>query len=325
MKDRAPEFRMSQEFTRRGFLATAGVATSTLLFDPFDVFGQESTESLVIKMRRDAAKAKITTQALRGNINVLMGSGGNIAVLHGKDGKLLVDAGITGSRPQLTKALATIGDDPIKQLINTHWHFDHTDGNEWLHSAGATIAAHENTRKHLSTSTRVPDWDFTFPPSPKGAIPTDIIKADRTLKLNGTTISINYYGPSHTDGDLSVYFNEPDVLHCGDTFWNGHYPFIDYANGGSINGMIRAAENSLAIATDKTVIIPGHGPVGAKKQLSEYHGMLVAIRGMVAGLKRQHKSLEAIIASKPTAAYDAKWGTFVITPEHFVKLVYSGV
>ena len=154
-----------------------------------------------------AATARITVQKLRGNISVLIGSGGNIAVLTGRDGKLLGGRRHTASRPRLTEALASLGPEPVKHLINTHWHFDHTDGNEWLHSVGAEITAHENTRKHLSVSTRVDGWNFTFPPSPKGALPAKVFKADHELHLNGTTIALRYYPPAHTDSDISAEFS----------------------------------------------------------------------------------------------------------------------
>jgi glyoxylase-like metal-dependent hydrolase (beta-lactamase superfamily II) len=255
----------------------------------------------------------------------LIGSGGNIAVLPGDDGKLVIDSGFLGTRGKIAAALSSLGPDPIKHLVNTHWHYDHTDGNEWMHSAGATISAHENTRKHLSTSTRVKDWSFTFPPSPAAAIPTDVFNADKTLHLNGLTIALKYYGPSHTDGDVSAYFVEADVFHTGDTWWNGHYPFIDYSTGGSLDGMIKAAEANLAMVTDKTIVIPGHGPVGGKTEMTEYRDMLAAIRDRVAALKREGKTLDETVAAKPTAAYDAKWGTFFINGEFFTKLVYKGV
>src|SRR4029077_20526601 len=177
--------------------------------------------------------ANITVQALRRNVSALIGSGGNIAVLPGDDGKLIIGSGFAGTRGKIVDALSSLSSDPIKHLVNTHWHFDHTDGNEWMHSAGATITAHENTRKHLSISTRVEDWNFTFPASPAGAIPTEVFNADKTLRLNGATIAVKYYGSAHTDGDVSVYFAEADVLHTGDTWWNGYFPFIDYSTGGS--------------------------------------------------------------------------------------------
>jgi len=275
--------------------------------------------------RSEAAKAEITVRPLRGNISVLVGSGGNIAVFSGPDGKLIVDAGISVSRPKIAAALAAVSPDPIRYLINTHWHFDHTGGNQWAHSEGATIIAHENTRKHLSTITRVDDWDFTFPPLPEDALPTEVFKTDRTLSINGTTIVLEYYGPCHTDGDISAQFSEADVFITGDTWWNGFYPFIDYSTGGSINGMIRATEANLAKVTDKTIIIPGHGPVGDKIQLTEYRDMLVNMRDRVADIKKPGRSLAEVVTAKPSAAYDAKWGRFLIDGSFFTRLVYAGV
>ena len=280
-------------------------------------------ESPVITIRNAAAIAKINVHKLRGNLSVLEGSGGNVTVLIGRDGKVLVDAGI--SRPQVEKALAGLSDDPIKHLINSHWHFDHTDGNEWLHSLGAEITAHENTRKHLSSSTRVEDWNFTFPPAPTGALPTNLIKADKKLHLNGSTLALKCYGSSHTDSDISVKFEEANVLDVADTFWNGEYPFIDYSTGGSIEGMIRAAEANVANTDDETIVIPGHGPIGDRSQLIEFADMLAAIREKVADLKKQGKSLDEAVAAKPTAAFDAKWGGFIIDGNFFTRLVYVGV
>jgi glyoxylase-like metal-dependent hydrolase (beta-lactamase superfamily II) len=293
------------------------------LLAPRQLFAQD--DGLVQMARRSASSSNITVQKLRGNISVLMGAGGNIAVLPGRDGKLLIDAGFAGSRPKLTDALASISSDPIKQLINTHWHFDHTDGNEWLHSAGAAILAHTNTKKRLSTTTRVEGWNFTFPPAPAGAIPADVFDDERTLKLNGTSIALKYYGPAHTDSDISVYFTDADVFHVGDTFWNGYYPFIDYSTGGSIDGMIRATEANLAKVTDKMIIIPGHGAVGDKSQLAFYRDLLVGAREKVAALKKQGKSLDEIVATKPTAATDANWGNGFRTPKDFIGDIFQGV
>jgi glyoxylase-like metal-dependent hydrolase (beta-lactamase superfamily II) len=313
----------SREISRRRFIASAGLAATAVCVVPHRVFGGE--ESLVVAARKSGETAEITVQALRGNISVLIGAGGNIAVLPGNDGKLIIDAGYLTARSKIAAALSSLSPDPIKHLVNTHWHFDHTDGNEWMHSAGAVITAHESTKKRLATSTRVEDWNFTFPASPAGAIPTDVFKTDKTLHLNGITITLKYYGPAHTDGDISAYFVEADVLHTGDTWWNGHYPFIDYSTGGNIDGMIKAAEANVATVTDKTIVIPGHGPVGGKTEMIAYRDMLATIRDRVAALKQEGKSLSEILAAKPTAAYDTKWGGFFINGEFFTKLVYKGV
>jgi glyoxylase-like metal-dependent hydrolase (beta-lactamase superfamily II) len=315
--------KQASQVTRRRFLTSAGLGAGALWLAPLSVFAKNG--NLVIGSRDQGAAAKITVQNLRGGVSVLSGAGGNIAVLSGADDKILVDAGLTTSRRGIAEALTRIDANPVRHLINTHWHFDHTDGNEWLNSAGARIIAQENTRKHLSTTTRVEAWDFTFPPSPAGALPTEVFKQDLTLHLNRTTLALRYYGPAHTDSDISVEFAEAEILHTGDTWWNGHFPFIDYSTGGSIDGAIRAAEANITRVTDKTLIIPGHGPVGDKSGLIEFRDMMVTIRDKVAALKRQGRSLDETVAAAPAADYEAKWGGFFINGKTFTSLVYVGV
>jgi glyoxylase-like metal-dependent hydrolase (beta-lactamase superfamily II) len=281
--------------------------------------------SPVIAINEAAKKAVVQVQPVRGDISVLEGSGGNITVLNSTRGKFLVDGGIAYSRVSIAHALQTISNAPPLFVINTHYHWDHTDSNAWLHELGATIIAHPNTLKHLSTSTRVDDWEFTFPPAPPAGRPTEFVSKTKTMKFQGTTIRIAYYGPSHTDSDLSVYFVEPDVFATGDTWWNGYYPFIDNENGGSIDGMIRAAKENVEHVTEKTLIVPGHGPIGGRAQLIEYRDMLIDIRAKIATLKNQGMSQAEVVAAKPTAAYDAKWGGFVINPDFFTRLVFDGL
>ncbi len=313
----------SPDISRRQFL-TAGGMVATAYLVPSCLVAQ--TDDLVEGAFKAAATAKITVQNLRRNISVLLGAGGNIAVLTGHDGKLLVDAEIITARPHLSEALASINADPIKHLINTHWHFDHTGGNEWFHEAGASILAHENTRKHLSKATRVEgNWQHTFPPAPAGAIPATIFKDEYSLHVNNSTLMLKHYLPAHTDSDVSVYFAEADILHTGDTFWNRDYPFIDYATGGSIDGHIRAAETNIARVTDKTIVIPGHGAVGGKADLILFREVLVEIRHKVAAMKRKGKPLAEVIAAKPGARYDAEWGNLFQNPSDFIGLVYQGV
>src|SRR6266446_8555008 len=281
---------------------------------------------IVSLIKDSAATSPIVTHKLRNNVSVFEGSGGNIAVLTGGDGKVLIDAGIGVSRPQFTKTLSSLNPEPITHLINTHWHFDHTSGNEWLHSAGAKIIAHENTRKHLSEIQRVEDWDYNFLPLRSGGIPSEVFAGELGLKLNGLSIGLKYYGPAYTDSDISVTFAEANIVHVGDTYWNGIYPFIDYSTGGSIDGMIAASDANLAATTNDTIIIPGHGrPVSNKAELKEFRDMLVAIRENIAKLKKQGRSRHETVAAKPTAAFDAKWGQFVIDPGYFTRLVYEGV
>jgi glyoxylase-like metal-dependent hydrolase (beta-lactamase superfamily II) len=314
--------------SRRGFClccmaATTFAATGGWL-SPRAAYAE--ARGLVSLIKDSAAVAPIVTHKLHDNISVLEGSGGNVAVLTGPDGKVLVDAGISVSRAHMTTALANISNDPVTHLINTHWHFDHADGNAWLNALGAKIIAQENTRKYLSQVQRVEDWDYNFLPLPANGLPTEVFAKEKMLKLNGQSIVLKYYGPAHTDSDISVTFAEANIVHVGDAFWNGIYPFIDYSTGGSIDGAIAAAEASVAATTDDTIIIPGHGkPVSNKAELKDFRDMLVATRESVAKLKAQGRSRDETVAAKPTAPFDAKWGQFVIDPGFYTRLVYEGV
>lgn len=309
-------------FSRRQFLRSACLASAASLVSP-RMFAQST--DMVATARAAAANAKITLTPLRNNVSVLTGSGGNIAVLHGADGKLLVDAGFSSARPHIEAALNTLDRRPVRHLIDTHWHYDHTDGNEWLHKAGATITAHKNTLTRLSQPTTIAAFKYTFQPAPLAARPTDTFADDSILLANGATVVLHHYDPAHTDTDISVNFIEADVFHCGDTWFNGFYPFIDYSTGGSIDGMIAASSLNLARTTASTILIPGHGPVGNRAQLKVFHDMLLAIRGSVAALKAKGMTLEQAVAAKPTAAFDAKWGGGSRKPDDFVGLVYQGV
>ncbi|ARP82343.1 MBL fold metallo-hydrolase [Bordetella genomosp. 8] len=271
------------------------------------------------------ADSDLTIEPLRGDISVVMGSGGNITVLSGKEGKFLVDAGISKSHEKLRAALDNISSSPLKYVVNTHWHWDHTDGDGWMHAAGATIVSHGNTLKHLSEKTHVNAWNWTFYPVPVEARPTLLVNHKKTFTFAGTEIDVENFGGGHTDGDLWVYFRKADVLALGDTFWNGFYPYIDNEDGGNIDGAIHWANEAVARTTEHTIVIPGHGPVGTRAQLIEFRDMLVAVRDNVAALKRQGKSLDEIVAAKPTAAFDAKWGNFVFNGDQFTKMVYAGL
>jgi glyoxylase-like metal-dependent hydrolase (beta-lactamase superfamily II) len=271
------------------------------------------------------AEGDIVTQTVRGNISVLTGSGANIVVLSGDRGKFLVDAGIRVSEAKVKAALNAISPTPIVYVVNTHWHWDHTDGNGWMQQSGATIIAHQNTLRHLSQATHVDDWNWTMLPAPVASRPTILVGDSTTFLFGGDTIHVDHYGPGHTDGDVSVYFEKANVLALGDTFWNGNYPFIDNQDGGNINDAIKWADKAIERSTDDTIVIPGHGPVGTRSQLIEFRNMLATVRDNVATLKQQGKSLDEVIAAKPSAAFDDQWGRFVIDPAHFIRLVYAGL
>lgn len=311
-----------KQMSRADFIRTVGLFTAGTMLMPRDLLSQTSP---VITIKNEASKASISVQSLRGNIYMLQGSGGNIAVFNGAEGILMVDGGIAVSQKKIAAAIKRISSKPVKYLINTHWHFDHAEGNEWIHNTGATIIAHEHTKKNLGSTITVKDWNYTFHPAPKAALPTIIFRDEHKLKFNGTEIQMKYYKPSHTDCDIAVYFPGADILHVGDTWWNAHYPFIDHDSGGTIDGMIAASNHNLNIATEKTMIIPGHGAVGNRSQLLQFRDMLVAIRGKVADLKNEGRSMQETVDAKPTAAFDAQYGNFVLNGAFFTRLVYADV
>ena len=315
MRSNTSNEQASSALVRSASLLMAGVLWSAVSY----------ALSPVIAINDEAKTVNVKPQSVRGGLFVLEGSGGNVTVLSAPGEKLMVDAGIAYSKESMMRALTGISSAPPRYLINTHYHWDHTDGNQWVHQLGATIIAQENTLKRLSVDTRVDDWEWTFPTSPVDARPTILMKTSKTMKFHGTTLKLKYYGPCHTDSDISVYFVEPDVLATGDTFWNGYYPFIDNENGGSIDGMIRAANANVANVTEHTLVIPGHGPVGGRADLVAFRDMLVAIRENVARLKSEGKSRDEIVALRPTADFDAKWGGFVLDGAFFTRIVYDGL
>ncbi|WP_425259992.1 MBL fold metallo-hydrolase [Rubrivivax sp. RP6-9] len=281
--------------------------------------------SPVLAINDATAKSAVTVRALRGSVSVLEGAGGNIGVLSTQQGQLLVDAGIAVARPRIEAALKGLGGGAPKWLINTHWHWDHTDGNPWVAELGATIVSHERTRMYLAKRTNVIEWGYSFPALPETGLPKVVFQTSKTMEFGGETIHLKHFGTGHTDGDAIVHFVNADVLFMGDIWWNGHYPFIDYGAGGDIDGMIRWTREALAIAGPKTLIVPGHGPAGGRAQLAEYLDMLIDVRTRVARLKGEGKSLAQVLESQPTQRYDAKWGAFVLSPYFFTQLVYMGV
>ena len=317
--------------TRRRFLRQTLTALPALALVPHagrlfaQAAGKPALPAVMVQARAAAAKAVIVNTSLRGGVSMLAGSGGNIAVLPGSDGVLVVDAGYASSQPQLQQALALISGQSLHTLINTHWHFDHTDGNLWMHGAGATIVAHENTRKHLSQPTEIAAFHSVFPALPSDALPTQVFATTRTLKHGGNTLELTHYAPAHTDSDISIRFAEPNVIHVGDTLFSEGYPFIDYSTGGSIDGMIAATRKNIAACDKSTIVIAGHGKPASRDDLQAVLLMLQTSRDNVAALKKEGKSLEETVAAEPTASLDARWGQGFMKPAAFVGLVYQGV
>ena len=275
--------------------------------------------------RAAGSSVKISTKNLRNAVTILEGSGGNILLCHGTDGNVAVDSGLATSRNQVSAAINEVFPAPLRYLLNTHWHFDHTDGNLWMHSAGATIIAHKNTRVRMSQRQVIPAFSLCLNPSPAAALPTVLFEQSQDLELNGQRILMQRYTAAHTDSDVSVFFERSNIIHTGDTWFNGYYPFIDYDSGGSIRGLIAASNENLKRTDSQTIVVPGHGPVGGRSELVAYHEMLTTVFGKIELLKRQGYSLDEVIKAKPSSSYDAALGSGFVGPALFCELLYRGV
>lgn len=258
-------------------------------------------------------------------VAMLVGAGGNLAVAWGDDATFLVDDQFAPLTEKIRAAIATLTRQPVRFVLNTHWHFDHVGGNENLGKAGALIVAHDNVRVRMSTDQFSKVFNRTTPASPKGALPVVTFTDAVTFHLNGDEINAVHIPPAHTDGDALVWFKRANVIHMGDTYFNGRYPFIDLESGGSLEGVIGAADRALGIANDSTRIIPGHGELSNKAELAQYRDVLVAARDRVKKLIAEGKTLDQIIAAKPMAEYDDRMGKGFINPERFLQTVYASL
>jgi cyclase len=268
---------------------------------------------------------EIRTIHVAENVYMLMGAGGNLGLSVGDDGALLIDSEYAQLTEKVTAAVKDVCNTPIRFVINTHWHFDHVGGNENLAKAGAVIVAHENVRKRMSTEQVLGALGRHVPPSPAGALPVITYADALTFHWNGDEVQLLHVEPAHTDGDSFAHFRKANVLHVGDVYFNGMYPFIDTNAGGSIDGMIKAVGRALKLADDKTKIIPGHGPLSGAAELREYREMLATARDRVQALVKQGKSRDEVIAAKPTKDLDEKWGRGGFEPDTWVGIVYDGM
>ena len=250
---------------------------------------------------------EISVQQLSETIFVLFGAGGNVAVSAGHDGVFIVDDQFAEHGDAIVGAIGELSDQPIRFIINTHWHFDHTDGNKYFGDTGSVIIAHENARQRLLTGGTIRVTNAYTPPAPAEALPVLTFSKSLSLHLNGEEAQVMYLQPGHTDGDAIVFFKGSNVVHAGDVIRNGMYPFADLGSGGTINGMIEAVDEILAIIDEETKVIPGHGPVSDKGDVLEYKEMCIALRDRVAQMKKNGLTLEEVIAARPTAEFDENW------------------
>jgi glyoxylase-like metal-dependent hydrolase (beta-lactamase superfamily II) len=269
-------------------------------------------------------KVEVTSQQLADGVWMLKGAGGNLGVFAGPDGVVMIDDQYAPLSPKIRAAVKALSDRPIRAIINTHWHGDHTGGNENFARDGAEIFAHENVRKrmsevHIFTGVR----SDTVQPSPAVAWPVVTFEEGLSLHLNGDDLSIIHVPPAHTDGDAFVWFHKANVIHAGDLCFNGLYPFIDASSGGNIDGMISADDRLLAIADDRTRIIPGHGPLTDRAGLKRFRDMLAEVRDRVAKQVRAGRTVDQLIASHATADLDSTWGKGFMKPTMFLTAVYE--
>jgi cyclase len=280
-----------------------------------------SPADLLASMRAKFNAVPIETQRLADNVTMF----------DGPDGKFVVDTFVAPAWPRLKEALDALGNAPVQYVIDTHWHFDHTDNNAHLHAAGATVLAHENTKKRMSEPHdlpvlyRGPDGALAglrFDPSPAEALPQQTFTDSYKLQANGETLALQHVAPAHTDSDIYVHFEKANVISMGDLFFNGMYPYIDPGTGGKITGMISAADKILSLADNDTKIVAGHGPLGNITDLTKARDMLITSRDRVEKLKSEGKSALEAVAEKTFSDLDPVWGNGIINGDQWIQIVY---
>ncbi len=277
-----------------------------------------------LAQQRNFDAVQIKTTKVADGIYMLEGEGGNIGVSAGEDGVFLIDDQFAPLTPKITAAVRAISDKPIRFLINTHWHGDHVGGNENFGKAGVVIVAHDNVYKRMSVGGAIQLLKQNYAPAPKAALPVISFSETATFHLNGDDVTSIHLPPAHTDGDSLVRFAKANVIHSGDVFAAYRYPFIDVESGGSVKGVLRAIDRLLPMLDDDTKLIPGHGGLSGKKDVLAYRKMIATVVGRIEPMARSGKTLQQVLAAKPTREFDEEWGKFR-KPDAFVEIVYNGL
>ncbi len=267
----------------------------------------------------------VRTQAVRGGIYVLQGAGGNIGLSVGDDAAFVVDDQYSPLTPKILAAIAAVSSKPVRFVINTHWHFDHTGGNENMGRAGALLVAHDNVRKRMSSDQFIEFLKRNQPAAPAGALPVVTFTDSVTFHLNGDDVVAFHVPPAHTDGDVIVHFTKANVIHMGDVFVTYGYPFVDLSSGGSVEGVVTGVDRALAMCNAETKVIPGHGAVTDCGTLRAYRDMIATVVDRVRAAMRRGLTLEAIKAAKPTADFDAKYRGSFVNGDQFVEFAYRSL
>jgi len=268
---------------------------------------------------------KVQTIPAGPGVYMLLGAGGNIALSVGDDFAFLVDDQYAPLSEKILAAVKAVTSKPIRFLVNTHWHGDHSGGNENMNNAGVIIVAHDNVRTRMSSEQFIAAFNSKVPASPKGALPVVTFSQSVAFYNGGETIHVVHVPPAHTDGDALVHFVRGNTIHMGDNFFNGRYPFFDLSSGGSFEGVINAVNSAMPYVNDSTKVIPGHGPLAGKTELVAYRDVLVKVRDRVAALIKQGKTREQVIAAKPSAEWDATWGSGFMKPDVFLGMVFDSM
>lgn len=279
----------------------------------------------VVAQAQDFSKIEVRTTKLNDSTWLLQGAGGNVALSVGPDAVFLIDDDYGAMAPKLKAAIAAISKKPVQFLLNTHFHFDHSGGNEVFGTDAAVIVAHDNVRRRMRVEQLITFIGARQAASPKAALPVITVPLQMSFHINGEELQAFHVPRAHTDGDLIVHFRGSDIVHMGDTYFSGMYPFIDAGSGGTAEGMVAAADRVLAMATDKTRIIPGHGPITDKAALQNWRDMLAAATQRIKDLRKAGKSEDEIRTSKPFADFDAIYGQGFIKPEQFVAMMLGAV